>query len=167
MINNYNLTQHVHEATCRTGNLLDHILSPCDSIIIKDVKVMDVGLSDHSLVKCRVTGEIPRCDIVHQSFRNWKKLDLNVFRQRVRISSVSMHPASTVEAFTLQMEEDITVILDDLVPVCRSTKRRGRSDGIGYLQERQRQSRSVGGWKGCGKQPGSNQFVPTTANRVE
>ena len=129
LIHNYNLTQHVHEATCRSGNLLDHVLTPCDSIIIKDIRVKDIGLSDHSLVKFRVACEVNRCDIVHQSFRNWKKLDLNIFRQRVRASSVSTHPASTVEAFTVQMEKDITKILNDLVPVCTSTKRQGRPDG--------------------------------------
>ena len=115
-------------------NWHDDILIPCESNIIQDVTVTDVGLSDHSLVKCRVTGEIPRCDIVRQSFRNWKKLDLNVFRQHVRASSVCMNPASTVEAFTSQLEEDITLILDDLVPVCTNTKRRGSQMEIGCLQ---------------------------------
>lgn len=148
LINAYNLTQHVHEATCRTGNLLDHILTPCDSVTIKDVEVIDEGLSDHSLVKCRVTGEVRRCDIVRRSFRNWKQLDLNIFRQRVQASSVSTHPASTAEAFASQVEKDITDILDDLVPVCTSTKRQGRADGnwlspeaVAAKQERRRLER--------------------------
>ena len=52
LIDEHNLTQHVNTATCRSGNLLDHILTPTNTVPVKNVNVRDVGISDHSLVTC-------------------------------------------------------------------------------------------------------------------
>ena len=98
-----------------------------------------------------MSGKIHCHDVVRSTFRNWKKLDLNVFRQRVLASSVVTNPASTADSFASQLEADITDILDDLAPVCTSTKRRGKADArwlsaeaVAAKQERRRLERR---WK--------------------
>src|ERR1051325_5253366 len=128
MIDGYSLIQHVNCPTHQSGNILDHILSSDRTLSLKDVTVADVGLSDHCLIKCNIAVDITRQPIIRATFINWKKLDLDMFRQRVRSSSVYLRPASTVDEFAGQLESDLTKILDDLAPVCTSTKRRGKSD---------------------------------------
>src|SRR5271163_1457623 len=90
--------------------------------------VDDVGFSDHSLIKCEVVVDIKRQPIIRASFRNWKKLDLDLFKQRVRSSSAFTHPEATAEGFSSQLENDITRILDELAPGCTSTKRREKPE---------------------------------------
>ena len=69
--------------THKSGNILDHILCPEGVVSIIDVSVEDVGVSDHSLIKCKVAVDIKRQPIVRASFRNWKKLDQDMFRTRL------------------------------------------------------------------------------------
>src|SRR5437867_3970040 len=63
--------------------------------MISEVTINDVGLSDHSLIKCKVAVDIKRQPIIRASFRNWKKLDLDMFKQRVCSSSAYLIPATT------------------------------------------------------------------------
>ena len=77
MIEEYNLKQHVQGATCRTGNILDHILTPDDTVFVNDIHVKDVRLSDHYLVVCKVTKPPIKPPAVKVTFRRWKLLDLN------------------------------------------------------------------------------------------
>jgi len=128
LIDTYSLTQHVRCPTHDSGNILDHLLSSNSSLKIEDVQVNDPGLSDHYLVKCIVAVSIDRQPIVRSSFRNLKRLDLDKFRERIRASSVYVLPSTTAEGFASQLESDITSILDELAPVCTSTKRRGKPE---------------------------------------
>ena len=134
LIDGYSLTQHVEVPTHISGNILDHVLSSDGTVSIRDVIVEDVGLH-HSLIRCKVAVDIRRQPIVKASFRNWKKLDLDMFRQQVRSSSVYLHPATTAEGFASQLESDIVGILDDLAPVCTSTKRQGKPESRWLSEE--------------------------------
>ena len=154
LIDGYSLTQHVKSPTHRSGNILDHVLSPDGMALIDDVTVEDVGLSDHSLIKCKVAVNIKRQPIVRASFRNWKKLDLDMFSQRLRSSPVYQKPATTAQAFADQLEKDIVSILDELAPVCTSTKRQGKpeskwlsEDAVAAKRTRRRLERK---WKSTG-----------------
>lgn len=128
LIDSHSLKQHVHRATYHSGNLLDHILTSQDADVVKDVTVEDVGISDHCLVKCSLIGRRNRPNVVTFTYRKWKQLDLDEFRKRVTLSSVQLQPASTADMFALQLETDITGILDELIPVCTCTKRHGKCD---------------------------------------
>ena len=128
LIDGYSLKQHVTLPTHQSGNILDHILSSDEMASVENVEIIDVGFSDHQLVKCKVAIPITRQPIVRATFRNWKRLDLDAFRQRVKASSVYQQPAATVEDYSIQLETDITNILDELAPFCTSTKRRGKPE---------------------------------------
>ena len=88
MIEEQDLEQHVQGSTCRTGNILDHILTPKDKEIVRDVAIHDVGISDHSLITCKITEAVTRMPAVQSTFRCWKRLDIDQSRARV-ISSAS------------------------------------------------------------------------------
>ena len=154
LIDGQNLTQHVRCATSQSGNVLDHILSSHDFNTVEDVAVTDVGISDHNLVTCSIKGRINRQDAKSFSFRNYKRLDLNAFRHRVVTSSARVNPASTADQFASQLEADITGILDELAPVCTSTRREGKRDSrwlsleaVAAKQTRRRLERR---WKSTG-----------------
>ena len=66
---------------------------------ITDVVVTDVGLSDHFFVKSRVAASIDRSPIVRSTFLNWKRLDMNKFKDKLHSSAVYMQSATTAEAF--------------------------------------------------------------------
>ncbi|MCI0561137.1 MAG: reverse transcriptase domain-containing protein [Nitrososphaera sp.] len=126
MIEEQNLKQHVQIPTCRTGNILDHILTPDDVSLVRDVSVRDVGLSDHFLVTCKISEPIHRAPAVKVTFRRWAKMDIDVFKQRLLSSTVYTAPAPTANDFTTQLKADIVEILDDIVPIQEKTKRVGK-----------------------------------------
>jgi len=148
LIDTHNLTQHVHAATSQSGNILDHVLTPSDELLVRDITVREVGISDHSLVSYVICEKAHAAVITSSIFRNWKRLNLSVFRDKLAKSSVCLKPASTAEKFASQLKEDLTAILDDLVPFQKSTKRQGRSDcswltpeAVDAKQERRRLER--------------------------
>ena len=87
LIESYSLTQHIDCPTHQSGNILDHILSSNEVTSLRDVVVNDVGISDHYLASCKIDVSNIRQPIVTSIFRNWKKLDLDLFRKQVRSSS--------------------------------------------------------------------------------
>jgi len=98
--------------------------------------------------------DIKRQPIVRASFRNWKKLNLDTFKQRIRLSSAFTKPATTAEEYAGQLETDIIRMLDELAPVCTSTKRRGKpesrwlsDEAVAAKQTRRRLERK---WKSTG-----------------
>ena len=123
LIDGYSLTQYVKSPTHKSGNILDHVLSPAGAVSIDCITVDEVGFSDHSLITCKVAVDIKWQLIIRATFRNWKKLDLDMFRQRVRASSAFINPTNPVVKFASQVESDTVNILDELAPLCTSTKK--------------------------------------------
>ena len=134
MIDEQNLTQHVDQPTCRSGNILDHILTPDDMNLVRDTTVTDVGLSDHSLITCKIVEPVHRAPVVKMIFRCWKRLDINIFRQRLLSSNSYKNPLTTVDSFADQIKSDIIGILDDLIPIHEVTKRVSKL-GNGWLSD--------------------------------
>src|SRR4051812_14502056 len=62
------------------------------------VKITDIGLSDRSLVSCRLVDEILLAPIATAVYRSWKQLDVDCFRQKILSSSLYQKPADTVNA---------------------------------------------------------------------
>jgi len=126
MIDEHNLRQHVLSETCRTGNILDHILTPDDTVLVKDVAVHDIGLSDHYLVTSKISEPTVQVPTVKVAFRRWKHLDLDLFKQQILASSAYTSPLSVADQFADQFKQDIIRILDNLVPVQEITERIGK-----------------------------------------
>ena len=107
----------------------------------------DVGFSDHCLVRCKVDMDIKRQPIVRASFRNWKKLNLDMFKQRIRLSSAFTEPATTAEEFASQLEVySMNWLSFAPVPRDGDSRRAG-----GCRTKRLRRSRPDGDSKGSGK----------------
>ena len=154
LIEEHNLHQHVHIATCRTENILDHVFTCEDNNIVDNVAVHDVNLSDHYLVTCRITEPLRGPPAISTRFRCWKRLDTDEFKCRVLKSSAFLERATTAETFAEQMEQDICRILDDLIPMREFTRRIGKlrnrwlsTEAKNAKQERRRLERK---WKSTG-----------------
>ena len=119
-----------------------------DTGSVHDVIVIDTGLSDHYLVKCKISVQINQQPIVRANFRNWKSLD--IFCQRLRYTSVYLQPAATANDNSVHLETDITRILDELIPFCNSTKKRGKPESRWLSAEAVGRSKPDGGWKAIG-----------------
>src|SRR6476469_1778064 len=72
LIDGYSLTQHVKDPTHRSGNILDHILSPHGVVSVSGVAIVDASFSDHSLVNCKVTMDIKQQPVIRASFKTVK-----------------------------------------------------------------------------------------------
>ena len=59
LIDGYNLIQHAKVLTHKTGNILDHIISP-NVVSMDQIMVRDVGFSDHHLITSKVVVDIKR-----------------------------------------------------------------------------------------------------------
>ena len=64
LIDGYSLTQHVKSSTHKSGNILDHVLSPVGAVSIDCITIDEVGFSDHSLITCKVAVDIKRQPII-------------------------------------------------------------------------------------------------------
>lgn len=166
------LIQHVRTATSLTGNILDHILTPSDEDIVHDVDVNDVGISDHSLVSCILHERVQAAVISSATFRNWKRLDLATFSDKLTQSPACLQPAPTAELFATQLKQDVTSILDELIPFCKSTKRLGKGDSGWLTPEataaKQKRRRLERRWKASSREEDRVNYRTAcrTANRL-
>ena len=80
LLDNYSLTQHVTVATSLHGNILDHVFTPADCDIVSGTSVTDLGLSDHFLVSCNISIQLPAQTSSTFTFRNWKKPNCDEFQ---------------------------------------------------------------------------------------
>ena len=166
IIDEHGLSQHVREPTHQAGNILDHILTPEDGVTITDVVVTDVGISDHFLVTCRIAASIDQPPIVRSTFRNWKKLDKDNFKEKLRSSAVFFSPATTAEAFAVQLENCVTAILDELIPWCTSTKKRQKPESRWLSDEAVAAKKKGDDWNGSGRKQTMNQSEKSTERCV-
>lgn len=125
LMDEHSLAQHVHDATCSSGNILDHVITSGGNMVVDDVSITDVGLSDHSLVTFSAHAPVTQTTVVTQSYRNWRRVDLDLFKQGMLASSVCTSPASTADSFATQLQTDVVKVLDRLAPVVTATNRRG------------------------------------------
>ena len=132
----YGLRQHVDEPTHQRGGTLDAVVSSAD-LEPTNIRVIDVGVSDHSLVQWSL--DIPVSNVpvyVTRERRMWKTFDKEKFRSEL-LSSCLCEPADTAEICEQLSSDDlvgkynktVAEILDRLAPTTSSTVRvRPRSD---------------------------------------
>ena len=138
------------------NNLLDHIpVTPYGMDCVQDVTVTNVGLSDHYLVKCKVTCPITRQPIIRATFPKLEETRISIYSDRESGCHLSVNsPLASADGYAVQLEEDITSILDERAPFCTSTKRRATpesrwlsAEAVKPKQTRRRLERK---WKATG-----------------
>ena len=125
----YGLVQRVREVTHDAGGTLD-IVCTRDDLREPKVEVIDVGLSDHRLL--RWTSQLQRPPPVYTSStrRLWRSFDADAFHGDLLTSALcdeSTYAALDGDALALLFDNTITELLDHQVPVCHVTCRRRQS----------------------------------------
>ena len=104
------LEQHVHEPT-REHNLLD-ILATSDPDLVSSIRTVDSrSVSDHRLVIASLDINPAKSEAIRQTFRNLKNFNASEFESALRRSVLFTDPANTVEEFSSQLREVVTIEL--------------------------------------------------------
>jgi len=123
----HDLVQHVTSPTHRLGGLLDLFITlNSESSLINAIDVRDMGFSDHCLVIATLRLQVPRIICSTSLRRNFRHLDEDRFRRLILASSVYENPKSNTNDFANQIIDDLVKVLDELVPLKKSTRRCGK-----------------------------------------
>jgi hypothetical protein len=85
LLSDFDCTQWVGAPTHRDGGILDVIITRKEEKPLL-IDVQDVGLSDHSMIKVKVNLRRPLPVYKKITSRAWRKLDLNAFRDDLRMT---------------------------------------------------------------------------------
>jgi hypothetical protein len=122
----FDLIDYITESTHKNGNILDRIISRRDLNIVEDIHYLD-GVSDHMAINFNLVFPSKRSLFETWSGRLWRRIDLNVFCQRIALETrdVLLNIDSTPESSPIcsiadmmveHYNNSISIILDELVP---------------------------------------------------
>ena len=123
----YGLSCRVSSPTHDRGGLVDVVATRADMPI--SVDVIDPGFSDHRLLRwsCSLQKSAPVYET--STYRPWQRLDVDRFRDELRRSALCCDVTSTdVNTLAEQYDAELTTILDRILPLRTSTRRRRPSD---------------------------------------
>ena len=98
----------------REHNLLD-ILATSEPDLVSSICTVDnCSVSDHKLVIASLDINPAKPEAIRQTFRNLKNFNASEFETALRRSVLLTDPANTVEEFSSQLREVVTVKLNSL-----------------------------------------------------
>ena len=122
ILNQYGLRQFVHGPTHTAGHTIDLILArECDNLV-KSTSTCDNGISDHSLVLCRMymsqkCSSFSTCQIV----RNWKAFNCEHFETDLSFSKIcdanDLNSASSLSVLVQSYNDILSALLDKHAPL--------------------------------------------------
>ena len=120
------LKQWVSGQTHDEGGLLDLVLTPAESSCVQNISRHIVGFSDHVMISANLSMKKTKPVKTRSTYRNFKKFDSMIFEREFLMSEVILNPADNVDDYMNQLEYSIKLMLDKVVPVRVSTRRRGK-----------------------------------------
>jgi len=127
LLSSYGLVQHVRSPT-RGLNILDLVITPQDSSQVCDLFVTDPGVSDHKLVSfCLAVQSSPILKDTSRRFRHIINLNATRLISLVEKSKISNSSFNHPDPFCMQLEDDVTSILDIVAPFRTTTMRRSNN----------------------------------------
>ena len=126
----HGLVSRVTSATHDLGGMLDVVVSRAD-LPSPDVGVLDVGLSDHRLLRWSSSLTRPAPVYTTSTGRPWQRLDTAAFTKALQSSSLcrpDMWSDLSVDDLAQLYESVLTAMLDDVLPVRTVRCRRRPSD---------------------------------------
>jgi len=123
----YGLSNRVSSPTHDRGGLLDVVVTRDDSPV--SVDVIDPGFSDHRLLRWSFGLYKPAPAYEMNTYRPWRRLDVDKFRDELRRSALCRGVVGAdVDALAELYESELHAILDRILPLRTSTRRRRPSD---------------------------------------
>jgi hypothetical protein len=145
IISAHGMKCHVTSPTHDRGGLLDVVITPVDQSPMPLVDIVDVGLSDHRLLRweTRLTRPLPTYDTVNT--RPWKQLNLDILRSSLlssRLCDSSAWAGLSADDLAEIYDTELTAVLDVLVPH-RSLRIRKRASDPWFDTECRESKREV------------------------
>ena len=72
---------------------------------------------DHRMISCSLDSVSTRSSTKQSSYRDIKKLDMDLFRSELLVSPVFQSPAEAVDDYVDQIESSVLFVLDKLAPI--------------------------------------------------
>ena len=106
------------------------MLTPNDAPLTPAVDIIDPGLSDHRLLRWTCHLQRPPPVYVSTTYRPWRRLDVETFRQELRRSALccSEIVPEDVDSMADLYNSELNAIVDRLLPLRTSTCRNHPSD---------------------------------------
>ena len=131
LIASFGPAQYVTQPTHDLGGILDAVATRSD-LPAPDVSVIDVGLSDHIMVKWCLDLEKPTPLYETYTKRSWRGFNVDEFRSTLQMSQLCnldfISSQTDVETTALSYNAVVTDILDRLAPPVETTRRKRKSD---------------------------------------
>jgi hypothetical protein len=109
------LVQHVNDSTHMSGHMLDLVLSKPHDQLITSTKVSTL-ISDHHAIHVSLNLNRPPLPKKLSLCRNFKKLDLDAFKEDLSKLKVVSDPPDDLDTLTSSYNSDIASLLDKHVP---------------------------------------------------
>ena len=124
-LESHSLQQHIHAPTHYQGHTLDTLITRDDSTLLSEIEVVDIGLCndqgvvlrDHYAISCKIQLEIISPKYQRVSFRNFRNIDVNIFRQSIKNSPSLNNTYGTLDELTDRYITDLTSLLDVHAPL--------------------------------------------------
>lgn len=126
----HGLARCVSDATHDLGGILDVVVFRSD-LLPAQVDVLDIGLSDHRMLKWLMPLSRPPPVYSTLTGRSWPSLDVDTFRTALLSSSLGspdVWPACSVDELAAMYHSEISIILDRFIPIKTSRCMRRASD---------------------------------------
>ena len=104
------------------------ILATSDPDVVSSIRTVDSrSVSDHKLVIASLNINPAKPEAIRQTFRNLKNFNASEFESTLRRSVLFTDPANTVEEFSSQLREVVTIELSKACPLKARTCRTSNS----------------------------------------
>ena len=117
LLESYNLEQHISKPTHKLGNTLDLLITRCSENTIHGQPSIDHFISDHAVIKCKLTFKKPPPPKSKIMFRKLKSIDLTAFQSDIESSNLSENSSSNATDLVLRYNNTLSEILDKHAPL--------------------------------------------------
>ncbi len=123
------LQQHIHEPTHYHGHTIDVLITRCDSSLVENIVVTDIGLcdndsnliNDHYAIAFTVNLPITAPTKSTISYRNYKGIDTHAFTCDVRDLEMLNNMNSTVDELTITYITGLAALINTHAPTITNT----------------------------------------------
>ena len=120
LLNQYGLSQYVQDPTHTAGHIIDLIIAHDSDDLIDSISVHDLGLSDHSLVLCKLNTTTNCKNVFSRNVRSWKNGNFDRFKLDLSSSQLCdiefLNSITSVSKLVQLYNDTVASLLDQHVP---------------------------------------------------
>ena len=115
LLDNCNLIQHIKSKTHISGHILDVLITSAEVNIAN----IDVGpnISDHCPISCLIYRKQNQNESQINTFRNYKRINFDMFQQDLQNSKLLTEPANNIEDYITQFNQTISNVINVHAPL--------------------------------------------------